>query len=273
MSGAVEFPPFRSALPRNAIRNAHEGSSKGMEKREKEKERIQSLLNLIPGRAPSVLDIGARDGYISAKLTDFFDSVTALDLEKPAIAHENVICVQGDATSLHFPDGSFHTVFCSEVLEHIPPYLLQKACDEMRRVAQEHIIIGVPYRQDLRVGRTTCYTCGKKNPPWGHVTVFDEKKILSLFSGISCERIRFHGENTEYTNFLSALLMDLAGNPYGDYSQLEPCIYCGNRLKPPPERNLPQKVCTRLAVSITRMQSCFIRRRPIWMNILFRKGI
>lgn len=243
-----------------------------MEKSEKEKERIESLLSLIPGRGPSVLDIGARDGYISAKLTGFFDSVTALDLEKPAIAHENVICVRGDATSLHFPDGSFHTVFCSEVLEHIPPGLLQKACDEIQRVAQEHIIIGVPYRQDLRVGRTTCYTCGKKNPPWGHVNVFDEKIILSLFSGISCETIRFHGENTEYTNALSALLMDLAGNPYGDYSQLEPCIHCGNSLKPPPERNLPQKVCTRLAVSLTRMQSRFIRRRPIWMNILFRKA-
>lgn len=241
-------------------------------KSEKEAERISTLLTLIPGRAPSVLDIGAREGYISVKLTDFFDSVTALDLEKPGIAHDNVICVQGDATDLQFPDRSFHTVFCSEVLEHIPQNLLRKACNEIQRVAREHIVIGVPYRQDIRVGRTTCYTCGRKNPPWGHVNTFDEEKILSLFSGVSCEKIRFHGENTEYTNFLSALLMDLAGNPYGDYSQLEPCIYCGNSLKPPPERNLLQKTCTRLAVYINRFQSHFVRRHPVWINLLFKKG-
>jgi len=150
--------------------------------------------------------------------------------------------------------------------------LLQKACDEIQRVAQEHIIIGVPNRQDIRVGRTTCYTCGKKNPPWGHVNIFDKKKVLSLFSGASCEQIRFHGEETEYTNFLSAFLMDLAGNPYGDYSQLEPCIYCGNRLKPPPERTLFQKGCTRVAFYIQRLQSPFVRRHPTWINILFKKG-
>lgn len=242
-----------------------------MEKSEKEKERITALLSLIPGKAPSVLDIGARDGYISAELTDFFESVTALDLEKPDIANDNVTCVQGDATALSFPDRSFYTVFCSEVLEHIPPHLLQKACDEIQRVAQKYVIIGVPYKQDIRVGRTTCYTCGKKNPPWGHVNTFDENRIRSLFSGVSCETIRFHGENTEYTNFLSTLLMDLAGNPYGDYSQMEPCIYCGNRLKPPPARNLFQKICTRLAFYINKLQSPFIHRYPIWINILFKK--
>ena len=208
--------------------------NRNVEKSEKEKERTRNLLGLIPGRSSSVLDIGVREGYISVKLTDFFDSVTALDLEKPNIVNDNVTCVQGDVTDLEFSDKSFHTVFCSEVLEHIPPDLLQKACNEIQRVAQEYIIIGVPYRQDIRVGRTTCYTCGRKNPPWGHVNTFDEKKMMSLFSGVSCEKIRFHGENTEYTNFLSALLMNLAGNPYGDYSQLEHCIYCGNTLKPPP---------------------------------------
>lgn len=241
-------------------------------KSEKEERRIRTLLGLIPGKAPSVLDIGARDGYISVQLTDFFDSVTALDLEKPRIAHDRVACVQGDVTDLRFPDRSFHTVFCSEVLEHIPPALLQRACDEVRRVAQEYIIIGVPYRQDLRFGRTTCYTCGRKNPPWGHVNTFDEKKVMSLFSGASCERVSFHGENTEYTNFLSTFLMDLAGNPYGDYAQLEPCIHCGNRLKPPPERTILQKIYTRSAVYINRLQSYLVRHHPIWINVLLKKG-
>ena len=40
--------------------------------------------------------------------------------------------------------------------------------------------------------------------------------------------------------------MDLASNPYGIYSQEEPCIHCGAKLKPPPQRNLFQKVVTKL---------------------------
>ncbi len=241
-------------------------------KGEKEEGRISALLSMIPDRASSVLDIGAREGYISLKLTDFFDSVTALDLEKPDIKDNRITCLKGDVTDLQFPDNSFHTVLCSEVLEHIPHLMLNRACDEIQRVAQQNILIGVPYRQDIRVGRTTCLTCEKKNPPWGHVNSFDKKDLLSLFSEVSCQRVCFHGEGKEQTNCLSTLLMDIAGNPYGDYSQQESCIYCGSQLKEPPERNMLKKVCTKLAIYIKRLQSSFVSPRPIWINILFKKG-
>ena len=45
--------------------------------------RRAALLRLVPKGRTSVLDIGARDGYFSIRLTDYFAEVTALDLEKP----------------------------------------------------------------------------------------------------------------------------------------------------------------------------------------------
>ena len=99
----------------------------------KEQERIRNLIDLIPMKGAAALDIGARDGYLSLALTDFFDVVTALDLEKPDIRHKKVVLVKGDVISLGFPGDSFDLVLCAEALEHIQPYLLRKACSEIEK--------------------------------------------------------------------------------------------------------------------------------------------
>jgi protein-L-isoaspartate O-methyltransferase len=237
----------------------------------REHERIRSLMALIPKGRISVLDAGARDGHLSVLLADHFEMVTALDQKKPPVRHRKVTAVQGDITSLRFPDNSFDCVMCTEVLEHVPGHLLEKAAAELKRVARKYVLIGVPYRQDLRVARTTCYLCGKKNPPWGHVNAFDEQRLKRLFPGLVVETISNVGTTTEATNAVSTLLMDLAGNPYGTYEQEETCIHCGSRLTPPPPRNLFQKGCTKLAFWLNACQEPFVRPHPNWIHILFRK--
>ena len=74
---------------------------------EQEKARTADLLRLLPRGRQSVLDIGARDGHFSRLLTEYFDEVTALDLEKPAFEFPQVRTVAGDITNLQFPDGAF----------------------------------------------------------------------------------------------------------------------------------------------------------------------
>lgn len=235
-----------------------------------EQERIRELFGLVKsGRL--ALDIGARDGYISIMLADYFSKVTALDLEKPIINHPSIECIQGNVCSLPFPDSTFDLVLCTEVLEHIPAALLLQACNEITRVAKRDVIIGVPYKQDTRLGRTTCYTCGGKNPPWGHVNTFDEEKIDMIFSRLNTKQISFVGTSSSRTNFLSELLMNFAGNPYGTYSQEECCIHCGSKLKPPPERKLIQKIATRIAVTLNRAQSKFITAQPNWVHVLLSR--
>jgi hypothetical protein len=239
---------------------------------EKERERLQDLFLSIPSKGRTALDIGARDGFYSLRLAERFDSVTAMDLEAPIIDHPSVRCVRGNAVDMDFPDGAFDLVLCSEVLEHIPSESLRKACGEIARVAGDKILIGVPYRQDTRVGRTTCGLCGGKNPPWGHVNVFDEGTLRGLFPGFRFEKVSFAGRIRERTNFLSAFLLDLAGNPWGTYDQEETCIHCGCALFAPPRPKPRQRLLAGLGEGLRRVQSLFLAPRPIWIHVLLSKA-
>lgn len=237
----------------------------------REQERVADLMKLLPEGIQSALDIGARDGFLSKLLAERVDRVTALDLEQPVIDDDRIDCVSGDITALRFPDASFDLVFCAEVLEHIPTNLLHKACSELSRASNRYVLIGVPYRQDIRVGRTTCGACGRKNPPWGHVSSFDESRLRSLFPACDVAKMSFVGVAGTGTNFIGCLLMDLAGNPYGTYSQDEACVHCGAPLKSPQEKTLLQKVLTKAAFYAMAAQTPFLKPHPNWIHVLFEK--
>ncbi|MEO8523682.1 MAG: class I SAM-dependent methyltransferase [Caldimonas sp.] len=238
---------------------------------ESEQKRIADVLRLTPAGGKRALDVGARDGYLSKLLAEHVETVSALDLEEPRISHPRVVCVKGDATELAFDDDSFDLVVCTEVLEHIPPELLEKACSELARVSKKHVLVGVPYKQDIRVGRATCTSCGTINPPWGHVNAFDEPRLRALFNGLIVEETSFVGENRASTNFVSAYLLDMAGNPYGTYDQEEPCITCGEQLRDPPSRTLVQLALSKLGFWAAKATEPFHPVHPYWIHLLLRK--
>jgi SAM-dependent methyltransferase len=236
---------------------------------EDEKARTADLLRMLPRGRRSVLEIGARDGHFSRLLANYFTEVVALDLEKPSFEIDRVITVEGDVTRLNFADDSFDCVFCTEVLEHVPD--LQKACHEISRVARHEVIVGVPFKQDIRVGRLSCQRCGKTNPPWGHVNSFDENRLRGLFSGLQVVSRTFVGKTKESTNPLSTFLMDIARNPWGTYEQDEPCIHCGAKLTRPQSRPLWQKGCSFLAARINGLQSLWTKPHENWIHLVFSK--
>lgn len=235
-----------------------------------EQERIASLMRLLPpgGR---VLEIGARDGYISRLLTDRYEEVVALDLTEPTIEAPRVSCVAGDVRSLDFPAEYFDSVVCSEVLEHIPPQDLAQACRELARVAKSHVVIGVPFDQDLRVARTRCAHCGAINPPYGHVNSFDQGRLESLFAPLHAARVEHVAATREGTNAVSDLLMRVAGYPWGSYDQEEPCIACGGSIGPAPARSGVARILSALAVRLDRVIATTRPARPKWLHVVFAK--
>src|SRR6516162_3407999 len=104
---------------------------------EQEKARTADLLGVLPRGRATVLDVGARDGFFSKLLTEYFVSVTALDLEKPSFDYPGVVTVAGDVARLDFADDSFDCVVCTEVLEHVRD--VKAACREIIRVARHEI--------------------------------------------------------------------------------------------------------------------------------------
>ena len=238
---------------------------------ELERERIADLLELSYCEGNAAIDVGTRDGYFARLLADRFQQVIALDVAPPPVDDKRIACIAGDVRKLAFADNSFDLVVCAEVLEHIPPRDLAAACAELSRITRGHLLVGVPYKQDTRVARTTCARCGAHNPPWGHVNCFDEPKLRRLFPGLDVEQRRFVGINDTTTNFVASFLMNLGGNPYGTSGQDEPCVRCGASLTEAPVRRSHQKVLTRMAFWAARATQPFKRPHPNWIHVLFRK--
>lgn len=236
---------------------------------EQEQLRARDLIRLLPRGQRTVLDVGARDGYFSQLLTEYFEEVTALELKKPDLDIERVIPVSGDIRKLDFSDQSFDCVFCAEVLEHIPE--LEQAAFEISRVARSYLLIGVPFKQDIRVGRTTCSSCGQINPPWGHINTFTQEKLINLFKGWTPIEVSFVGLTKSKTNPISAWLMNIAGNPWGRYNQEESCIKCGAKIFAPTKRTSIQRICSFSADQLNLIQGCFVQPWPDKMHILFKR--
>lgn len=237
--------------------------------KEVELERVESLLRVLPGDAIQVLEAGCRDGFITLKLAERYKSITALDLNMPQINHPHVRCMQGDITSLSFPDKSFDLVICTEVLEHIPPVALNKACSELSRVCRRYLLIGVPYCQDLRVHATRCVHCGMINPTTGHVNSFNELRLMSLFGNLPYRIVEYPGRGIYKTNRMSYAIYKRFGFPYGSYEQEEPCINCGKTLERPHLR-LPARLICLFAKGLEFLQNkTGPSKSPVWIHLLW----
>src|SRR4051794_2979836 len=130
--------------------------------------REASLLRMV-GQGESVLEIGSSDGYYTGLLRERFQRVVGLDVERSDALDipAGVEFLIGDVTDLcQFPDRLFDAVVCSQVLEHVSA--LESAATELARVCRRRLFVGVPYRQDLRVSKTTCGNCGNVDAAWGH---------------------------------------------------------------------------------------------------------
>lgn len=238
--------------------------------RPEEQARIASLLRLLPPSA-RVLEIGTREGYISHCLAQHFPTVWTLDLERVDLPHPRITSMAGDVRGLEFPDRSFDVVLCSEVLEHIPPADLTQAGRELQRITAGTLLVGVPYKQDLRLARTTCAVCGGSNPPWGHYNHFDESDLDRLFPALNVQATEYIGQTRDATSALAAWLMERAGNPWGSYVQDDRCIHCGQALGRPRPRSLSDRLASGLAVRLDRLQARFTPERAKWIHRVYRR--
>jgi SAM-dependent methyltransferase len=216
-----------------------------------------------------LLEVGSRDGYHSKILAERFDLVVAIDLEPVRVAASKLVFAKTSVTSLPFRDNAFDCVLCAEVLEHVPD--LRTAATEISRVARGDVLIGVPFRQDTRVGKLTCRNCGRVNPPYGHVNTFDESTLRSLFPMLQLVEFSHVGTTLERTNWLSSRLMSLAGNPWARYDQDEPCVHCGRRFAQPDGQTTAQRMLSSAAHRMDKFQQLFSKPVSTWIHALFRK--
>src|SRR5215207_3920965 len=100
----------------------------------------------------SFLDAGCGEGFVARRVIDALPGValTGCDvsndaLELAADANPGAAFVVGSIVDLPFPDHSFDTVGCFEVLEHLPGDLPRRALSELARVSRRAVVLSVPH--------------------------------------------------------------------------------------------------------------------------------
>jgi SAM-dependent methyltransferase len=115
------------------------------------------------------LDIGAGSGALIRALAARGFRARGVDLysTSPDIA-------QGSITALPFEEGSFDTVFCCDVIEHLADNQIEQGLKEVARVLRPkgHFIVTTPFDEDLRDNTVTCPECGHAFHRYGHLQSF-----------------------------------------------------------------------------------------------------
>ena len=153
----------------------------GGELRESELMRIKDIIAMIPTEVSTILDVGCGDGRITNRLVDSYQ-VVGLDISRTALQHVRARTVLGTVENLPFADRSFDLVLAAELLEHLPPSSYRRALQEIQRVAKQWILVSVPWREQLALGRTRCARCGTVFHVNRHFRSFGLRDLKRLFA-------------------------------------------------------------------------------------------
>ena len=191
--------------------------------------RARIIASLIDPDVKSILDVGCGNGFVTKHLQA--SRVVGLDPSEEALSHFEGESVVGVADDLAFEDESFDALVCTEVLEHLSEPVFTKAVSEINRVAKRYLVIGVPYRQDLRPEMTRCADCGMRYHVDLHCRSFDGPGDLeSLFGEWTVAATVLLGRRTRIrSNLFRTLRYWLAGTSIG--TQFARCPQCGSGQK------------------------------------------
>jgi ubiquinone/menaquinone biosynthesis C-methylase UbiE len=170
-----------------------------------EKERIARIIEAIPSKAHSILDIGCGSGhFVNTLINTFpgrFDRVIGLDSSEEALKHVEAEKVNGTIAELPFEDESFDLVTSLEVLEHLSQEDFKNGISELQRVSRKYVIITVPNNEDLERSNVTCLKCRCRYNPYYHVRSFNENTLQTLLESFRLIKIQEIGPTEKYYSY------------------------------------------------------------------------
>lgn len=142
--------------------------------------KAQLFAALVPGGCRTVLDAGGGTGWATIELRNKCEVVT-LESSAESLRHAPGQTMLASIDALPYSERSFDIVICSQVLEHLPGDMLDRACFEMMRVAKDYLLVSVPYREALDAKLVRCACCRQAFHPDHHVRSFTEEDLAGLF--------------------------------------------------------------------------------------------
>lgn len=220
--------------------------------------RFASIVEHLPTRFGSLLEVGCGDGRLSCALPEC-ERMAFLDLSASALRQfrrREASFLQASAGCLPFRDHSFEVVVCSEVMEHLPGREFNACRHELARVSSEHVIVTMPYRETLRAESYRCAACGDTYHAYGHLRSVSRRMMRELVPGFEAQAIWAFGIQRRWPWLLAQFRAPRVGGL---------CSACGNS-SPSGSLSVNQKALDWLN------QNCGYRR-PYWIGTSYRRRI
>jgi SAM-dependent methyltransferase len=232
------------------------------------REKVRVFEQMIPDAVMSLVDVGCGDGAVTNELARR-RRVVGVDTSRTALGHVQAEAVLADARALPFPDRSFDLALSSQMLEHMDDGSYAAALRELSRVAQDYLLLSVPYAEDLGMRLIRCPRCGLRQHVWGHVRRFTAESLARDLQGFDILDVRIFGDiqDPRWPRPMLWMIHNVFNRWYWPEGQNAQCERCGND-DFATMRGFP-RYSDRIKARIDRVTHR--ARMPYWLAVLARR--
>jgi SAM-dependent methyltransferase len=232
-------------------------------------ERKRTVESLLPAGVKSILDVGSGKGEIVNNLHRDYQAV-ALDVSQIALTHVRCPRVLGTIEALPFADQSFNLVICLEVIEHLPDAAFRHGIQELQRVSENWMIVGVPYRENLCERTARCPSCRGYIHADTHFRRFESaEQLAGLFPQFCVKSHTLTGPFYRRSTRLGLCLQQRIGQIYLPWQPDFVCTWCGFVKSDLGSQEL--RLYGRAFRRINAWLSHFNRPLPYWLIVLLQR--
>lgn len=158
-----------------------------------------SILDLGPGYGNFALELSKQTKSHNISLVDYNDDVLNFQINQFATSNINPVIYKSiiGVEQLHSIPEKFDIVLCQEILEHLtcPEEILKELSDLLK--VDGKLIITVPTKFSEQVLKTLNNNY-MLNEPFGHIQLFNKKRLLSMLKKTNLELVVFKKAQPHY---------------------------------------------------------------------------
>jgi ubiquinone/menaquinone biosynthesis C-methylase UbiE len=227
-------------------------------------DRLKLITKLIPEDDKTVVDIGCGKAEIINSLSNNL-FVVGVDYSITALSYNKKIKLNASSTDIPLRNNTFDMAICLEVIEHLSDEAYQRTLYEIQRVSKKHIIIGVPFDEDINLRKVKCPQCGFVFNCDGHIRKFTNS------DSIDCKLEKFKkthtiitGPKTYYppSSILNLLQTNGIYSPWDKHLVCSQCNYSDQQI---------YQIENKIIYKGLRGLKYFGKSAPYWMILMYER--